>query len=225
MSYNNGPRIIQSGLTMCLDAGNTKSYIGSGTAWTDLTKNGNSGTLTNGPTYTSSFGGGIVFDGIDDTANITTIDLRISFTYECWVYMSVLSGFSFLGQGTTTANSGLHIWNTSDTSLRFGMYGNDTDVTSLTSSTGTWYHYTFTYNHASPYTKNIYRNGVKQTGTELQAQSQYTGTGTLRIGATYGSGGAYANGRFAMTRIYNRILSDAEILKNYNATKGRFGLS
>ena len=104
------------------------------------------------------------------------------------------------------------------------MFSNDTDVNSLTSSTNTWYHYVFTYNHSSPYTKNIYRNGVKQIGSEIQGQSQYTGTGTLRIGATYSSGGAYSNGRLAVARIYNRILADTEILQNYNSNKSRFGL-
>lgn len=224
MSYTNGPKIVSDRLVLCLDAGNRKSYPSSGTSWSDLSGNGNNGTLTNGPTFTGSFGGNIIFDGANDTADISTIDLRTSFTYECWVNMSVLNGFSFLGQGSTSANNGLHIWNTSDTSLRFGMYANDTDVNSLTSSTNTWYHYVFTYNHSSPYTKNIYRNGVKQITTEIQGQSQYTGTGTLRIGATFGSGGSYANGRFAMARIYNRILADTEILQNYNSNKSRFGL-
>jgi hypothetical protein len=211
-------------LILNLDAANIKSYIGSGTTWSDLSGNNNTAALTNGPTFTSSFGGNIIFDGANDTADISTIDLRTSFTYECWVNMSVLNGFSFLGQGSTSANNGLHIWNASDTSLRFGMYGNDTDVNSLTSSTNTWYHYVFTYNHSSPYTKNIYRNAVKQVTSEIQGQSQYTGTGTLRIGAIYSSGGAYANGRFAMARIYNRILADTEILQNYNSNKSIFGL-
>jgi len=211
-------------LILSLDAANIKSYIGSGTSWNDLSGNNNNSVLSNGPTFTGSFGGSIIFDGTNDTADISTIDLRTSFTYECWVNMNVLNGFSFLGQGSTSANNGLHIWNTSDTSLRFGMFSNDTDVNSLTSSTNTWYHYVFTYNHSSPYTKNIYRNAVKQTTAEQQAQSQYTGTGTLRIAATYSSGGNYGNGRFAMARIYNRILADTEILQNYNSNKSRFGL-
>jgi hypothetical protein len=215
---------VTDNLVLSLDAANIKSYPKSGTSWNDLSGNNNNSVLTNGPTFTGSFGGNIIFDGANDTADISTIDLRTSFTYECWVNMNVINGFSFLGQGSTSPNNGLHIWNANDTSLRFGMYGNDTDVNSLTSSTNTWYHYVFTYNHSSPYTKNIYRNAVKQTTSEQQSQSQYTGTGTLRIGAIYSSGGNYANGRFAMARIYNRILADTEILQNYNSNKSRFGL-
>ena len=55
-----------NGLVLALDAANTKSYPGSGTTWTDLSGRGNTGTLTNGPTYSSANGGSIVFDGTND---------------------------------------------------------------------------------------------------------------------------------------------------------------
>ena len=55
--------IVQSGLVLNLDAGNLESYSGSGTAWTDLSGQGNDGTLVNGPTFSSDNGGSIVFDG------------------------------------------------------------------------------------------------------------------------------------------------------------------
>jgi hypothetical protein len=57
--------IVTSSLTMALDAGNLVSYPGSGTAWTTLTGS-NSGTLANGPTFSSANGGAIVFDGTND---------------------------------------------------------------------------------------------------------------------------------------------------------------
>jgi len=90
--YNNGPKIVTSGLVLALDAGNTKSYPGSGTVWTDLSGNGNTGTLTNGPTFNSSNGGSIVFDGVDDFVNIpyntywntNVFGTATNFTLECW---------------------------------------------------------------------------------------------------------------------------------------------
>ena len=45
MPNNYGPRLVTDGLVLCLDAGNSKSYPGSGTAWNDLSRNGNNGTL------------------------------------------------------------------------------------------------------------------------------------------------------------------------------------
>ena len=66
MSVIGGPDIITDGLVLYLDAANTKSYIGSGTTWKDLSGNSNDGTLTNGPTFDSGNSGSIVFDGVDD---------------------------------------------------------------------------------------------------------------------------------------------------------------
>ena len=60
------PKIVTNGLVLCLDAGNNKSYPGSGTTWNDLSGNNNTGSLVNGPTFTGSFGGSVAFDGVND---------------------------------------------------------------------------------------------------------------------------------------------------------------
>jgi hypothetical protein len=164
-----------------------------------------------------------IFDGTDNTIN-ATLDLRRNFTLSCWIKYNVINGFAFFGQGPTTTNQGLHIWNTSNTTVRFGMFSNDTDFTSLSLSTNTWYNFVFTYNHSSPFTKQMYLNGTLMSGTQIQTQSQYGGTGVLRIGATYSSGGSYANGRIADVKIYDKILTSSEVIQNYNATKRRYGL-
>jgi hypothetical protein len=219
MAIGYNPAIVTNGLVLCLDAANVKSYPGTGTTLFDLSGNSRNGTLTNGTIYNSSNGGSMSFDGVNDTINFE-YDLRSTWTYECWALHNVVNGFSFLGQGTTTANNGLHIWFRTDSIVRFGMFGNDTDSGTLATSTGVWYHYVFTYNH-STFQKQIYRNSV------LSAQAtntQYTGTGTVRIGATYSSGGAYANGTMTGCKLYNRVLSATEIQQNFNALRGRFGV-
>ena len=223
MALAHSPKIITDGLVLCLDAGNTKSYPGSGTTWYDLSGQGNNGTLTNGPTYSNSNGGYIDFDGTDDTVNFE-YDLRSNWTYECWVNKDAKGGFCFLGQGTPSSRSGLHIVMYDD-KLRFGMFANDTDALGLYSntSTGVWYYYAFTYNH-STFLKEIYRNGVQLTGTTAQTQTAYIGTGTVRIGAQYSSGSTYANGKIASSKLYNRVLTASEIQQNFNATRGRFGV-
>ena len=53
MSLFHNPNMVTNGLVLCLDAGNTKSYPNTGTTWTDLSGNSNTGTLTNGPTFNS----------------------------------------------------------------------------------------------------------------------------------------------------------------------------
>ena len=64
--------IVTNGLVLFLDANNTNSYPGSGTSWYDLSGNGNTGTLTNGPTFSGENGGTIVFDGVDDSFPIAS---------------------------------------------------------------------------------------------------------------------------------------------------------
>lgn len=217
-----GPQIVTDGLVLCLDAASTKSYPGSGSTWYDLSTSKNNATFTNGPTFSSSNLGYVNLDGSNDTINFS-YDLRQNFTFLCWVKHDVVNGFSFLGQGTGTTRGGLHIWFRAANYLRFGMFANDTDTYSISTSINRWYYYGFTYNHSN-YQKKIFRDGISLSVQNMHTQNSYVGTGTIRIGATYSSGGAYANGQFAVNKLYNRVLEPAEILQNYNATKGRYGL-
>jgi hypothetical protein len=63
MSVYSGPDIADSGLTLCLDAGNPVSYPGTGTTWADVSGQGNNGTLVNNPAFNSANGGILVFTG------------------------------------------------------------------------------------------------------------------------------------------------------------------
>ena len=64
MAFNYSPKIVTDGLVFYLDAANTKSYIGSGTTWTDLSRGDNSGIL-NGAVFNSLNGGSIsLVDGL-----------------------------------------------------------------------------------------------------------------------------------------------------------------
>lgn len=59
--------IVTSNLVLNLDAGNSLSYPGTGTTWTDLSSSGNNATLVNGAGFSSADGGAITFDGTNDT--------------------------------------------------------------------------------------------------------------------------------------------------------------
>ena len=72
----NIPKTVTDGLVLALDAGNTKSYPGSGSTWTD-TIGGNNGTLTNGPTHSSNSGGYFDFPNIRTLYTI----IQSSFNY------------------------------------------------------------------------------------------------------------------------------------------------
>jgi hypothetical protein len=186
--------------------------------WTDFNA---SGELVNGVNFSRDNQGSFLFDGVDDTINLN-FDLRISWSFECWVKHNTVSSFTFLGQGGFATSQGLHIWFYDNTSLKFGMYSNDLDILNLVTTTNTWYHYVFTYNNNSPFTKQVYRNGVLLSGVNVGGPDQYLGTGVVRIGSIYSSGGPYANGSFSGIKLYNKVLSGDEVLQNYNATKSRF---
>src|SRR6056300_1518693 len=88
MSLSHLPRIVTKGLVVCLDAGDRKSYSGSGTTWKDRATQ-NNGTLYNGPTFNSTNGGLLSFDGVDDylqaDVNTTALDGDPSLSVDMFV--------------------------------------------------------------------------------------------------------------------------------------------
>lgn len=218
--------IVTNGLVLNLDAGFTPSYPTSGTSWYDLGPSGNTSTLTNGPTFTSSNGGCVVLDGVDDYINCgSNLNLTGGFTCEIFVkFVTFNSSSGLFGQGPTITNQGLHlVYTTGSRGLVFGMYYNDADYgNNFRPSAGVWYHIVFTYD-ASNYAKNVYVDGKLLTPTS-STQNIYQGTGQLNIGATYSYAYDVANINISAARIYNRPLTNSEILQNYNAQKSRFGL-
>lgn len=215
---------IRESLLFDLNATVSASYSGSGTTWNDLSGNGYNGTLTNGPTYSSANGGSIVFDGTDDTVNITGLDLRRNFSLEAWVRFNQLTSEGLFGQGVGSTNAAIGVRQDNSTNTFFFMYFNDFTATTTNIVTGQWYHYIVTYNHDSPFTKQIYRNGVL-IGASTTGQSRYTGTGTFRIGATYSSGVSdQLNGNVSIARAYSKILSAVEVSRNFNGFRHLYGV-
>jgi hypothetical protein len=84
-TVHGGPgNIVTSGLVLNLDAANPRSYPPpyNGVTWTTLAGS-NNGTLINGPTFNSSNGGSIVFDGVNDYINLPEITPTL-FTFSFW---------------------------------------------------------------------------------------------------------------------------------------------
>ena len=181
------------------------------------------------PVYNTE--GSFTFDGNNDILQVPNVDLRKNWTLEMWMQTTSSTNFSFFGHGTIAVNQGLHILIYNASSLRFGMYGNDTDAQSLAAiPTNTWIHWAFTYDHnnaTSATSKKIYRNGVEQTPTVVSGPTAYTyPTSTLQIGATYGPtyNGSQASGKIGVTRMYNTVLTAAEIADRFEQNRGRYGI-
>jgi len=214
IAYN--PRIVTDGLVFCLDAGNTKSYPGSGTAWTDLSGNSNTGTLTNGPTYSSVNGGSIVFDGVDDRVDSSTaIGTLSQYTISYWAKRDAEDRMP-----VSTINADFYWYG--DNSWRYvhgGVGGEIYYSKNVSIPLGSWGHLCVVYNgsNVSIYRQGIYQDQQSTTGTADWSQG-------IRIGNAYASSGYFWLGKIATVQFYNRALSASEITQNYNAQKNRFGL-
>ena len=225
MGYSYGPSIVKDGLVMCLDAGNRKSYAGSGNTWFDLTGNNNNGTLTNGPTYTSSFAGAIVFDGSND--HVVIQDKNVfdfgtgDFAVCAWMYFRSLSASAtiFLARNYFTGNNGA--WLYSDTAGRIGVYTTSNFSESNASiSINRWHYIVWTRISGISY---IYNNTV------LRDSRAFTFNLLVNNSVVYGLDTQYnndpLNGYIASAKVYSgKGLTSSEVRQNYHATKGRFGL-
>jgi hypothetical protein len=231
MSFNYSPKIVTNGLVLCLDAANTKSYVSGSTIWTDISRGGNNGTLTNGPTFSSANGGSIVFDGTNDyidCGNSTNLQINQG-TISVWVKTST-PGSSFRGIISKQNNYGLF---TNNGVLATYDWGNVlVRTTGINIADGTWKNVamTFTDNTGTPSNNAIiYLNGtavltttIKILNNLIEVQLASGGTSDATPSGTRGI--QQLNGSIAQSLIYNRALSSTEILQNYNATKGRYGL-
>jgi hypothetical protein len=222
MAFGNGPRIVTNGLIVSLDAADRNSYPGSGTTWTDLSGNSNNGTLVNSPTFSSTNGGTIVFNGtnqyVTDTINIASS----AFTIICWVYPNVTpNSNTFFSVGTAPQNrQAIHLRMVSNTSFLFGMYNDDLSATVI-GVTGVWNCFAVTL--TTGFVQSIYMNGI--FNTSRTAGGYYVGNTTCNIGRWANNNGEYVNGNISIVQVYNRALSATEIQQNYNATKSRFNLT
>ena len=227
-----GPKIVTSGLVLLLDAGNSKSYPGSGTTWTDLSGNGYNGTLTNGPTFSSANKGSIVFDGVDDyVSNTLSSSLSSSFTFICFVKPSVIGNTIPKGFLVSEVASYSNYWaflGTYQNKWHWGCYdgANNPYINSnATPSSGVWKHIAGVRNLTAN-TIYFYIDGVLDSSLNHSTLSIPT-YGAFNIGGQVSQPAGQnrlSSSQIALAQVYNRALSVSEIAQNYNATKGRFNL-
>ena len=223
------PSIITDGLVLNLDAANQSSYPGTGTTWTDLSGNGNNGTLIGGPTYNSSNLGSIVFDGtnygtiLDDNSLTSTTSLTIN----CWVRATTFNSpwSAIVGKGTADTNEEYAVvFHSSFLYFDVGSGGPYTQP-SYTFNTNTWYNICCTHTRTSGSSSLLcYVNGVfLNNSTTNHADAVNDNSFPVSIGSRYhNSITGPLNGNIAQVSIYNKALTAAEVLQNYNALKGRY---
>ena len=224
MGLAHSPRIVTDGLVLALDAGNTKSYPGSGTTWTDSSGNSNNGTLTSmdGNNYNSANGGYLDFGGGNDQINCGSSDDFAfgtgDFTIEFWCNPDALGTRAIISI-SSDGNFSSTNWQ-----FRYGsskvrwLYSSSSDIISnSTVSTGEWTQIVATRSGTA---LTLYINAVSEaTGT---SSADLSDNGTLRIGRDRG-GSSYFDGKISNVKLYKgKALTASEIEQNYNALKGRY---
>jgi hypothetical protein len=214
--------IVTSGLVLCLDAANRKSYPGSGTTWTDLSGNGNNGTLSaTSIGYNSANGGSLVFDGTDDYAPIGTSSFPFGAsagTISLWAKTDTITGGfrSLVAYGTPDIPKA-RFMGIENTTYFFGGYGSDITATGV--PLNTWFNMSGVYTGTNAL---LYVNGALVAGPTAKTWNTVSSLATIgrQLEST-----AYWDGNLSQLCVYNRALTAAEIAQNYNALKGRYGLS
>ena len=239
INYNR-PQIVTNGLVLCLDAADVQSYGGSGTTWTDRSGNGSNGTLTNGPTFDSANGGGLAFDETNDYINFgnatNTNFGSDNFTIECVAYIDPnVSNDTYKGlvikKGAGAANAGYGLYyNTSKEKFLWSTANGSSN--SEVFSTNTWSSIENNYAHivmvrdsAATNNGHFYINGVYESLASTASIKDVDNTYNLVVGASstlYSQ--YYLKGKVSQVKLYNKALTASEVLQNYNATRGRFGL-
>jgi len=220
------PSIVSTGLILDLDA---KTYSGTGTTWPALT--GSNATLQNTPTYTASAPTYFTFDkNAYEYATVPNLGNQLNWTLECWFRVNS----SLSGQITSIITNQFDLVN----KLNFSMGTNNApssynlvigffdgawhNTVGFAPNTNIWYHVIGTYDGTtikqylnSNLNSQLNYSGVPQSGGEVRIARRWDSSATSSIN--------YFPGDIGELRIYNTALNESQVLRNYNATKARYG--
>lgn len=216
MALAHSPSIVTSGLVLCLDAANPRSYSGTGTAWYDVSGGGYTATLVSAPTYNAA--GYFVFTGTQYATVTNPLFASQTATNQTWTVSAWLNVDDTANQSLINFGIGLYpSYGTNNSLLYLNSGANDYytyggDVGNLG-----WKYITFRFNNSTG-ARTIYSNasdistsGPNNTSTPVALNATSTIASNLR-------------GNLAKLEIYNRMLTDAEVTQNFNAARGRYGI-
>jgi hypothetical protein len=182
----------------------------------DLSGNNNFGTTVNSPTYNSSNGGGISFDGVDDRVECGNFSVQY-LTISTWVYKTS----SATNQGICRKETGWAVSQYNGTlqvapGTSWTFYN-----TGYTIPLNTWVNIVYTYSGTgSTGSQTVYINGSSIYSTTAGSGAISANSNAVRVG--YDDNSWFWGGRISNTQIYNRALTATEVLQNFNALKGRY---
>lgn len=221
MGLAHSPSIVTNGLILYLDPGNTKSYSSGSTIY-DLSTNKKDGTLINAPTYSSLSGGYFTYNG---TNNYITVSSAVgtnltAATLICWIRRSGAQGnYDGIFFSRSTNTTGLNFYSTTN---NIGYHWNDTSTSynfasNLLVPDNTWCMVGVAVDSTSA---RLYVNTTYATNTTSHSSTTLNAVELGRDSAI----SRYMNGDISAAQIYNRALTHAEMVQNFSALRGRFGV-
>jgi len=221
MALSHNPRIVTDGLVLCLDAANPKSYPGSGTRWSDLSGNGNDGTLVNGPIFQQDY---FQFDGSNDIVSTPLVldsPVDTPVTFEIIFKYNSTASFKGLMGASDYQNSGFSVGLMDNNTLRWTYNGNNVNYEpTFTYDCSTISAGTFIFNGRN---LEAYRNTFL-TDSSTAGFDAVKNNNTIQIAENRQGGWYPSEVNLYNVRLYNRALTEAEIKQNFNALRGRYGI-
>jgi hypothetical protein len=241
---NSSTDIVRGSIDLHLDAANPSSYPGTGTTWTDLSGNARNGTLTNGPTFTSDLNGSGGYITLDGNNDYITLGTNFNFTTESFSFATWVRFISFDANGGFSC---VLFWkgNYQVSGYYCEVQPQNGAINFVTNQSGTnqtsqatyqpnpsswpnkglmpddWYHICITRSGTSV---RIYLNGIDRTSTVGTHTNPATASANSFEIGRYQSSTNFPNVRIASFIIYQKALTAAEVLQNFNASRKRFGL-
>lgn len=218
--------VVSEGLVLCWDGANRVSYPATGSSLRDISSTYPDATIANA-TFMSGNGGYFDFDGSGDYIQLGSTD-GDSFTdtddmsLSIWIILRSDSNQGVIGRGSWSSLTngwslweygGLKFWSTDGSSEQYVRWN-------PASYPSTWTHCLVTRDMSSAVLKMYINGEVFDTETGLNDPLK-TNNG-LMVGKLQGT--FWLDAALGPIHIYNRPLTHAQVLQNYNATKGRFGL-
>jgi hypothetical protein len=230
--YN--PNIVRDGLVMYLDAANTRSYSGSGVTANGLV--GIGATLVNGVGFSSLNSGYFSFDGTNDYISVPNgftnhFKSNDYWTVDLWVKLLAQTALEpvLISAGPSIGYFDLFL-EVGDNQIYFAAgrgsdngYIQNQNVASTLGYNLTTGFFNIVFIKSGTSSGSVYVNSINipmsLSGFGLSSMPNIDEE--LRIG-TFRQSGFELHGNIGQIKIYNKSLSAAEVLQNYNATKKRY---
>ena len=246
MSFHYSPNIVTEGLVLFYDPANTKSFVSGSTTIFDLTGGGYNGQLINGPVYSGTNYGTISLDAADDQINFANVGNITDGTVSVWFRnnLDITTGstpsypFLFSSGGTfsifraaygniagaTPELLTINLPNFVDNNTIAGRYYASSLPIVGSSIPSTWHNIVISRDGSGT---RVYFDNVLLGAPNFGNNITTITTSTIPFsvnGFTNNRIGVNGNGLVSIFKIYNRALTTAEVNRNYQALKNRFGL-